>query len=57
MITKKEAVNSIVFCEYFGEKKIALNSFSNLQNRWSERQKQKTGEIAYKASPEKKAVH
>ena len=55
MITKKEIVNSIVFYDYFGEKKIALSTVSNLQQRWSERQQTKLGKMAPR-SPEKKAT-
>ena len=51
MITKKEVINSIVFCEYFGEKKVATGSVEKLQQRFSDTMKYKRGE---KASPEKK---
>lgn len=53
MITKKEIVNSIVYYDYFGEKKVALASADKLKTRWNETVKMKKGEIAPK-SPEKK---
>ncbi len=46
MITKKEIVSAIVFYDYFGEKKIAMNSVSKLQTRWTERQNKRKGEKA-----------
>ena len=54
MITKKEIINSIVFCEYFGEKKVAAAPVEKLQQRWNDTMKYKKGEKAPPISPEKK---